>query len=232
MHVQVSGRVDGGTGASPCRPLWRHTSIVLPQGDAGVAGRPDDHKRSTDDELPRHRTQRVATVVGVGPVVTEHVVAVLRHRHGGEAAVFGDHRRLGQRAAVDHDRALTHDHPFAGQPDDALDDVDVGVGPHDSECLQEGAQRLTDALGAVHARASEHDHLAAGRLAQPVGDLLGQYPVADVQGGHHRLRGDVEGLQEERLDDERQDEGGNHEHRQLGVAAPGRGWLLAFLGLG
>ena len=55
------------------------------------------------------------------------------------------------------------------------------------------------------------DHVAAiGAAAAPVGDLLDQDPVVDHEARLHRLRGDVERLEEERLDHE-----GEHErHRQ------------------
>ena len=61
----------------------------------------------------------------------------------------------------------------------------------------------------------EHDHVAVLDVAEAVGDLLDQHPVGDVEGRLHRPRGDVEGRDQEGLEDHGQQHGQGDQHHRL-----------------
>ncbi len=61
----------------------------------------------------------------------------------------------------------------------------------------------------------EDDDVTALDAAEPVGELLDQDPVGDVEGGLHGTGGDVEGLNEEGLEDDGEQDGEDDEHGGL-----------------
>ena len=63
--------------------------------------------------------------------------------------------------------------------------------------------------------AGENDDLGALHLAQPVADLLDQDAVPHLERGKHRAGGDKESLDQEGLDDHCDQEGEEHQYRQL-----------------
>src|SRR5262249_18580119 len=97
-----------------------------------VAEEPDDRRAVVDareHRLARHRAPEAA-VIGRGTVVAEHEVVAGgdRDRRGVVAVVLDVARRrvrLTKWAAVTDDAALLHAQMVAGEPDDALDEVDV-----------------------------------------------------------------------------------------------------------
>src|SRR4029453_9323154 len=61
----------------------------------------------------------------------------------------------------------------------------------------------------------EHDHVAVLDVAEAIGHLLDQYPVGDVQGRLHRPRRDVEGRDQEGLEDHGKQHGQGDQHHRL-----------------
>ena len=120
--------------------------------------------------------------------------------------------------AVHHDPALLVAalDGVAGDADHPLHQVAAGRVEADlGQPARQQRHRLRG-LQAVEpaARVVEDDDVAALRpAAAPVRRLLHQDPVVDDEPGLHRLRGDVEGLHEERLHDQREDDReGQQEH--------------------
>src|SRR5262249_19954960 len=106
--------------------------------------------------------------------------------------------RLVDLLAVDLDMAfLVRRDPVAREADDALDEV-------------------LDATGLRLGWRLEHDDVAAMDGVQVVAELVDEHAVTDLERGDHRLRRDVEGLEEERLDDERDDDRDREEDDPFG----------------
>ena len=76
----------------------------------------------------------------------------------------------------------------------------------------------------------EHDDVAAVHVVEVVAELVDQHPVALLQGGLHRGRRDVEGLEQERLHDQRHDQGAD-DHRHPLDGRTGAGPVRRRLGL-
>ena len=99
---------------------------------------------------------------------------------------------------------------LARQCDDTLDEVvDLGGPP----------PRVRAGL--------EHHDVAAVHVVQVVAHLVDEDAVTHLEGGDHRPRGDVEGLEEEGLDEDRDDDRDDDEHAPLGGGAPPLRHLLA-----
>ena len=92
--------------------------------------------------------------------------------------------RVRDRGPVDDQLPVGQLDVVAGQRDDALDEVGLAV------------------LGEL-----EDGDLAALGHPEAVDQLVHEQVVADEQRGDHRPRGDLEGLDDERADDERQPDG-------------------------
>ena len=101
--------------------------------------RPDDQHRAADDQVDRHRAVLAGAARVVEPGVAGDLAVVAHHpdlaRGHGDVEVLLARRvarvdvRLGDRDAVDRELALgvAADHVVAGQADDPLDQVVVGV---------------------------------------------------------------------------------------------------------
>ena len=200
---------------------------------------------SSTNTLPTTRstgTKRVGLVAARGPaqvvgrvrrvvaVVSHHEDVTLGHRAGGPAAPL--HRApaaaaalagialLVQRDAVDRDPSVgvAAVDGVPGDADDPLHQVAArGVQPDLRQDPGDRAGRPGGLLGRQPAaRVLEHHHVAPLRGAtEPVGHLLHQDPVVAHQPGLHRLRGDVERLEQQRLDEDRQAEGADEQDEGL-----------------
>ena len=110
---------------------------------------------------------------------------------------------------------LYQDH-LAGKTDHTLDEIVTSSGA-DPNGLEHGPDhslgyRLLDlGLG----RVSEHHDVAALGFAPVVGQLVDHDAVVDLDGREHRLRRDPERLDQERLNDDSNDQGGQEETGQL-----------------
>ena len=63
-------------------------------------------------------------------------------------------------------------------------------------------------------RVREHDHVATAEVADVVGELVDEDPVPDLERRVHGLGRDVEGLDQERLDEDRHGERHEDEERR------------------
>ncbi len=134
-----------------------------------------------EDRVRRHHT--AGRTIGWGPTASRH-----RKRAGGEVAdrSFGQ-VRLAEHLAVDGDPPVGALHHISWKADDTLDKVfDLGR--------------------ALALRRFEHDDVTAVDVVEPVAQLVDEHAVVDLQGRNHRGRGDVEGLKEESLDDDDQEQ--------------------------
>ena len=106
------------------------------------------------------------------------------------------HVRLVEPATVDVDDAIARLDRFAWKADHALDEVThVGV--------------------LLLRRALEHHDIAAMHGVHVVAELVDEDAVAHLQRRRHRLRGDVERLEDGGLDDQRHHERADHDQRPL-----------------
>ena len=117
--------------------------------------------------------------------------------------------------------------PVAADGDHALDEVRVRAligGPGARAAL-----RLALAADVVVGppRRLEHHHVATLRVAEPQAHAVHQHALAHREGRHHRLARDPEGLDEERLDAERQSERDGDDRDQLDERAGRRLFLGA-----
>ena len=122
-----------------------------------------------------------------------------------------------QGSAVYVDDALVHLHLFAREPDHPFDEVLVARGRH-PEPFREPMEERRERIAMRNVRRmgiGEHDDVPAPRRVQVIHDLVDQDPVTDVQGGDHGLGRDVERLNQEGLDEERQDECDEQQERQF-----------------
>lgn len=172
-----------------------------------------------------------AGVAGVRPVVPHHEEAAGRdpylelHRGGLVARMDV---RLVQGCSVDAHPALgvaALDGVAAGR-DNTLDQVLLVGGREQSDEGEPLLDALEDDGIAVAApallraqpvpRVLEHDHVAPVRLRpEPGRQLVDEHPVADTDGLLHRARRDHEGLDQEGLEDERDEYGDAHEEGYL-----------------
>ncbi len=237
----------------------REPGLVERRGDGQplpVLDRPDHEEGPPDDVRDRDRTvdPRVVRVVAM---VTHHEQLTFRHRD--VERLVGVGRRVGlevdvgldQGMAVDHDLVVgvaAHD-VVAGDPDDPLDEV-AARGRRDADggadVVEEPQDRVARHRERVLVRPAwrslEDDDLAAPRIAEVVDQLVDQHPVERVRGRRdhgagvatlqrvlHRRGRDVERLDEEGLDQQREHQRHNHQNRQL---APERSGSGRFRGLG
>jgi hypothetical protein len=121
----------------------------------------------------------------------------------------------------------------AWHADHPLDEVAVG-GRHQADGLAEAGEEA----GHWVARAGglqtglvvdEHDHVAVVDLAEAVGELLDQDTVGHVEGGLHRSRGDVEGGDQEGLEDDGEQDGEGDQHDRLADDRQHAGLLVGVL---
>ena len=159
-----------------------------------------------------------ARVRGVGAVVPHHPHGALRNGDVEVLAaggVAGLQVRLEEGGAVDGHALPLVAAPdaVAGQPDDPLDQVVLRVVGQQADEHQPLADRCHDGpvLGLRHdvepaARVGEHHDVAPLEVDRPRGQLADDDPVVEDEGVLHGSGRDVEGLQQPRLDDERQHE--------------------------
>src|SRR6266542_3424438 len=205
--------------------------LVTPQ-PARVAERPDADEGTAHQGRAVDRSEGTR-VLGVVAIVPHH--EELASRHGGRRAVLGGRagRQVGlvHRPAVAVQPALLAGDAVAGCADHTFDEVAVGR-RRDPDRLPEAGEEPGHRVARFGLRAGqvvdEDDHVAVLHLAEPVGDLLDQHPVGDVQRWLHGAGGDVERLHQERLEEHRQQDGEHHQdgglahHREralLGLAA-------------
>ena len=191
--------------------------------------RPGQHERAADDVLDRHEPLRgrvavEAGVLRVEAVVAHHPEAVLRHRD-----VEGDARdraaaglqhdvRLVEGCAVDAHlpEGVAADDVVAGQADHAFDQVVVRVLVREADQREDPVprrlhrvRRRGDLLALEPAaRVLEDDDVAALQRHEAGHELVDEDPVAHLQRVLHGHGGDVEGPDQEGLDEE----GGQHGH--------------------
>ena len=145
---------------------------------------------------------------------------------------------LVDRHAVDLERAAlpVAGDVVAGQADDPLDQVVALVGGQQPDERQGGVERRADraALRGRHrvepvVGVLEHDDVTAVEVERAGCQLADDHPVALDEGVLHRAGGDVEGLQQPGLDDQREqqrhadDDDGLAQHRAHGRATRGAG---------
>lgn len=127
---------------------------------------------------------------------------------------------LVKRGAVDGDPAVrvAADHAVAADADDAFDQILLVRGGQQADERQQflplfDDRRVVPEAGRLlifqpAARVLEDDHVTAGGLgAEPGGELVHQHPVVDTDGLFHGTGGDDEGLDEERLQHQCDEEG-------------------------
>ncbi len=201
--------------------------------------RPRDHDRPAHEKVNGYRTlpllvEVVAGIRRVRPVVAEDEYPPLRHGHlerDLRGRVTRMEIRLVERRAVDRDPpgTVAADHGVAAEPDDALDQVLV-VGRRQQPDPRQRVPHLPDAhRGFVlldrlpvqpAARVAEDDDVAALRLpAEPGRQLVHEHPVVDPYRLLHRAAGDDEGLHEERLQHQRDQQRRADEQRYLPCGA-------------
>ncbi|CAL9425797.1 hypothetical protein SUDANB132_01937 [Streptomyces sp. enrichment culture] len=229
-------RQRGGSGRS--RRGVRHGRVGrgLLQGAPAAEGPGDDHG-------PAHHlvlgdgAAVVGVLVGAGvggvrPVVAHHPQPSLGHgdveRDGGRGVAGVKVVALLQRDTVDRDPALLVAalDLVAADADDPLDEVLVVLGRQQSD-EGEPFLDLLDADGVVLARRGllgrqpaagvlEDDHVAALRPGpEPGCELVDQDPVADLDRLFHRAGRDDEGLDEERLEHQRDQDGDTDQEGDL-----------------
>ena len=108
-----------------------------------------------------------------------------------------------------------------GHTDDALDEV-LGVRGHEADELADAADDLGDrtVLDRRDGLALEHDDVAPLGVVEPVGELLDDDAVVDCERVLHRRGRDVEDLDDERAENERQPEGDQQQDGQLAEERP------------
>ena len=131
-------------------------------------------------------------------VVAEHEVRVRWHVHGRERLRLHAHGqvRLRELPSVDVDVAVVAFDRVVREPHDALD-------------------QILDVRGGGSGRRLEHHDVAAVRVAEVVAELVDEHAVADLERRDHRRRRDVEGLEDERPHDERDQQRGDDQHHPL-----------------
>ncbi len=142
--------------------------------------------------------------------------------------VAGAHVRLVERDAVDLDDVVGAARDVvAGQADDPLDEVVVGVVRQEAdegEPVVDGVADRTavddDRRGQPAARVLEDDDVAALEVERTRDELVDDDPVVDEEGVLHRARRDVERLEQPGLDDEGEGERHRDDEDEL---AHGRG---------
>ena len=168
-----------------------------PPGDVDAVERPDGDEHRPDEQVAVRRSP-LRRVVRELPVVADHEVGVRRHVHRTERRRLhaGVEVGLREELAVDVDVPVATLDGLPRHPDDPLDEVvharDVGA-----------------------RRCAEHHDVAACRIAQVVGELVDQHPVVGLEAGHHRLGRDVEGLEREAADEERERDGDDDDDAPL-----------------
>src|SRR4051794_3328324 len=189
---------------------------------------PHAHNRPPYDGSTPNRSED-ATVRRVRAVVPHHPQIALGNLDGPEVRRRRSWRQVGldQLLAVDEHVAVLALDGLARSPDHALD-VLLGRRLQHADRLEHVADDAPDTFALrllLHARRSgrriEHDDVAAVGVVQVVGDLRHDDAVADVQLRDHRARRDVEGLGDERLHQEGdQDRQADEERDLLGQLAP------------
>ncbi|EGJ74458.1 putative signal peptidase [Streptomyces sp. Tu6071] len=194
--------------------------------------RPGDHESAADDVVDGDEALVAVGLVvpRVGrrlAVVTHHPQLVLRHLDL-ELTTFVNRARgvpledvrLVERLPVDLEGACAVAlDGVTADADDALDQVLLvrgGHQPDEAETLLEDVGRGRGLVLQPAVRVLEDDHLAArGLRAEPRRELVDEYAVAHLEGVLHRAGRDRERLHQERLDDQRQDQGDDDEQRQF-----------------
>ena len=206
---------------------WSESQPARPRGHTIATARPV--MSSIGHRAVRAGARRVveARVLGVGAVVAHdpHVPGghgdVEVHRAGHVARLEVG---LGDLDAVDRQLAVlraAHD-VVAGQADDPLDEVVLGLGGQQADEDQPVVDRPGDAAALDRrrdlepaARVLEDDDVAVLEVDRAGRQLRDDDPVADEEGVLHRPRGDEEGLQQPGLDDEGQHQGHDDDHDDL-----------------
>ena len=149
---------------------------------------PDAHERAADDQAFVDRAE-VPRVARVAAVVTHHEDLVVRDLRGRQVVGHCSRRQIGlvERTPVDVHLAVLRRDRLAGEADDPLDQV-------------------LDRVGRLVLRPFEHDDVASVDVVNLVRELVDQHAVTDAQRRFHRSRRDVEGLQQERLDEQGDEE--------------------------
>src|SRR3712207_5428761 len=178
-----------GTGSSACRlrrpralerRRWARSEIPQLEQAADPVRRPETQKGLALYLLLRDGAE-VARVAGVGPVVAHHEDVALRdRRRGGEAPVWEPtvYVRFPLALAVHQQLAAA--------------DRDL-ISRHAHHALYEVLAAPLDAL--------EDDYVPALGLREAVDKFVDEHPIPDLQGRDHALRGNVEGLHDERPDE-------------------------------
>jgi hypothetical protein len=106
---------------------------------------------------------------------------------------------LVERPSVDEDDLVADLHPLSGQADDALDEVASGI-----------FRELEDHHVPARDRLLGQNPVLPGPERGRVDHLVDQQVIADQQVVLHRAGRDLEGLDHERADEEREDDGDDH----------------------
>src|SRR6266705_1039001 len=211
--------------------IWAGRWSVVAVEPAGAAERPDADEGAAHDGGAVDRAED-AGVLGVVAVVA-HDVELARRDGDGPAVGGGARGEVGlvDGGAVAVEPAAGAGEPVARDPDDPLDEVAVGR-RGDADGLAQADEEAGDGVGLVHGDAAElvvdeDDDVAVLGLPEAVGDLLDEDAVGDVEGGLHGAGGDVEGLDEERLEDDGEQDGEDDEDDGLAEDREGaRGLVL------
>src|SRR6266567_385794 len=227
LRVLRSALVSGG------RLPFRGSTVPVTGEPPHPRRRPDGHEGAADhlagrDEAEPARARFEPRVARVRPVVTQHEEHPRGYGAGREVPAVLDRAqvRFAQRMAVDEHGSAADLDRLTGERDDPLDVVLVAA-PAEPEPLRqpvpEGRRHapVPGRLGVV-----EHDDVPPARGVEHVGEPVHQHSVARLQRGNHGRRGDVERLDQEGLDEERQDERDDQQDRKLAEESPLLGFLL------
>src|SRR5580704_1231874 len=215
----AGGREAATSGRSPY-------SCGEPLEKSDPVGRPVGQERLADDPCSRDRAPEPA-VLGIGAVVAHHVVVARRNGDrlrevAGRVAVAGHDVAVGLPLPIPVDVTVDDRQEVAGKPDDALDERLRGrLLPLDRtrrrSVLAAGVLALVriGAAGVVVLRRMEDDDVADVGRGEVHADPVDEDALVDPDGGEHRPAWDAVGLDQERLDPEREHERGDDDHRQL-----------------
>src|SRR5918994_2513036 len=194
--------------------------------DADLLGGPIRGEGLADEPVSGDRSPESA-VVALSTIVAHHEVMVRRNgdlpREIAFAARAARAREVILGPLAVHDRhpvRYSQGVPWAG--DDAFDEVDVRLlrrGLRAGGSRRAAGAALVAALGAL--RRMEDDDVPDLGVGEVVEEAVHQDPLADVERGLHRLGRDLVGLDNERLDSQRQPEGERDDDHELAERARG-----------